>query len=144
MSGLFQNCSQFLMLTKSEAYTSIIDAEVQHPVTVIRKEMGEFGTCHPIVGYIMGQGWDLPEEIALAIVYHHLTAQEADIKDKLLAVVSIMRLSKALGDGIFKAKAITPEQTMHLRVAMDTYNLDVDTLNAIHHEMVAAEAEESE
>lgn len=70
--GLFRDCGIPIMLRRFERYEDIADQAGNEPTlafTVIEESF--CATNHAAVGCLLAQAWWLPDDIALAIRYHH-------------------------------------------------------------------------
>ena len=73
--GLFRDCGVPVMLRRFPTYGEILahaSEDSEHPFTEIERQgLAEFPTDHAMIGCLLAQSWLLPEEISLAIRYHH-------------------------------------------------------------------------
>jgi HD-like signal output (HDOD) protein len=70
--GLLHDIGKIIMLEKApEKYREVLDqaSEMGRPETVIERDV--FGFTHADVGSVLGVKWFLPEDLTIAIRYHH-------------------------------------------------------------------------
>lgn len=77
--GLFQNCGIPILMQRFPDYTETLrlaESEAERKHTEV--EEAAHGTDHATLGYLLAKSWNLPEDLAQAIRYHHEYALIAD------------------------------------------------------------------
>lgn len=70
--GLFRDCGIAVLLQRLPDYANVLkQANEESDLSFTAMEEARFPTNHAIVGCLLAQSWWLPEEMCLAIRYHH-------------------------------------------------------------------------
>lgn len=59
---------------------------------LIPTELDRFGVAHPEIGFVLAETWNLPEEMAAAIRFHHAFEQAAQHEDYVAVVALAARM----------------------------------------------------
>ncbi len=115
--GLFHDCGIPLMAQRFPDHLEVLrEAGRNGGGEITRIETEHFRVNHAEVGYHIARAWNLPEEIALAIRYHHRYAELAapgnDLPPNVITLVSLLKLAEHISD-TFRAAAFRPLEESH-------------------------------
>ncbi len=86
--GLLHDLGQIVMLSSlGEDYVKVIQSSKRDGIPIQKAEERTFGFNHTDVGFVVATRWNLPEEIARAIQYHH-GPREAVENDPVVSLVA--------------------------------------------------------
>ena len=83
------------LLSKGREYCALLHLEPDSPFDLPRLEQEQFGFDHQQIGYALLSSWNLPESIAVPILYHH---HPEKAPDRYRQVVEIMAVAGRLAN----------------------------------------------
>jgi HD-like signal output (HDOD) protein len=100
-AGLLHDIGQLALFMVAPESTASVPAHVMGAER-LRLELEKIGLTHPEAGYYLAEHWNLPEDIANAIRFHH-EPEHAEVGQELVAVVSV-------ADTLSQAEALLARQ----------------------------------
>ena len=77
IAGLLHDIGKIILMEKTAPkYLAMLRKSVQQKRPEIEVEMGDFGFTHADVGSVLAIKWFLPEDLAIAIRYHHAPSRD--------------------------------------------------------------------
>jgi len=109
--GLFHDCGIPLLLALRPDYGPAVKRAVSGGWKITEAEQHHFGTTHAAVGYRVALHWNLPQEIAIAILHHHHYPEvltTGGIADEVRTLISVLKLGEHVS-AEFRAEAFGRE-----------------------------------
>ncbi|MGN7613906.1 HDOD domain-containing protein [Magnetococcales bacterium HHB-1] len=72
MAALFHDCAIPLMRKKFPDYLDLYRMHANRSIDIIQYEEEAYDTNHALVGSLLARSWGMPEDLSLAIRYHHV------------------------------------------------------------------------
>ncbi len=95
--GLFRDAGIAVLINRFPEYIDLLSrANEESPLSFTAVEEAALPTNHAVVGCLLAQGWWLPEEICLAIRFHHEYPPSAPQNKTILSLIAISQLSEHL------------------------------------------------
>jgi HD-like signal output (HDOD) protein len=90
MAGLFHNGGLLILSAKYSEMKTLLESNIDAPTSLIKKEYDLYFTSHTVVGYLLGQHWQLPDVVTQSIYCHHASSPEKITDETLRGLVSIL------------------------------------------------------
>jgi HD-GYP domain-containing protein (c-di-GMP phosphodiesterase class II) len=97
LGGLFQSSGQLLMAAKFPDYIDrLLKESVINPVSILDKEQEAYLVTHSETGYLLADGWQLPDAVREAIYMHHNTDYKSIVDNDVRTLTAIIAVSVSL------------------------------------------------
>jgi len=129
--GLLHDVGAFALAELDDMYGQVFISSLNKYYTLEEREIQKFGTTHAAMGYVLSQGWSMPNYISQTILLHH-SSQFSDIKnEKLKSLVAMVELAHALQIKSFDAVHETRDNSKVYEESVRTLDLSQEDINQI-------------
>ena len=130
-TGLLHDIGRFGLAQVSPRGYSNIDADCVG-TELVEIEEEKVGLGHPEAGYVIAEHWELPEEIATLIRYHHAPEKAEDLKEE----ACITCLAAFLSEANSTPSLLNQEEPFaQVQYALDTLNLSAERILELYLEI---------
>ena len=129
--GLLHDVGAFALAELDENYGQVFISSLNKHYTLEEKEVQKFGTSHTAMGYVLSQGWSMPNYISQTILLHHSRDLDDIKNDKLKSLVAIVELAHALQIKSFDAVHETRDNSQVYAQSIRILDLSEEDINHI-------------
>ncbi|NPA71941.1 MAG: HDOD domain-containing protein [Gammaproteobacteria bacterium] len=97
MLGLFHNAGALMLAGKTDSdYGALFRKSMSNPLSVIALEDQVYGSNHTMIGVLIAKKWKLPVDMLSAIMLHHNKECGNIKKDRVRAMVAMIKIANAI------------------------------------------------
>lgn len=132
MLGLFHNSGALMLAAKSEsAYEPLFRNSMSLPISILEKEQQKFGSDHAVIGVLMAKKWCLPIDMLSAIMLHHKAECSLIKKDRVRAMVAMIKIANAMVAEISLGAYRGEEMRIYEKDGVEELMIPTSTINEI-------------
>jgi len=121
-----------MLAAKSEsAYESLFRNSMSLPISIIEKEQQEFGSDHAVIGVLIAKKWCLPIDMLSAIMLHHKAECSLIKKDRVRAMVAMIKIANAMVAEISLGAYRGEEMRLYEKDGVEELMIPTSTINEI-------------